>query len=413
MSHTGQVRSWRGTYGFAEAEDTTMVYIHSSEIEGGRLRVGREVRFDIEKVEGHPDRVKGVNVSGEAVLAKGVKLVCLFARSSRGGPRKRRRKKQKKPTSGKQQISKQQTENEFSEDRGLRDELKTQRRTANQEELGPVKEKVDQMCRNNKYAASTISVRKLQAELSHHTHSHRVHLVRELVKELKLEDMVTYKKEREETRTDPTHRSSQRYTKGEFIAFYGPRDGERMWNVAGQAAAGGCVCVFRLPVHTLPPKMLSCDNLSPPHRRERGRSCLVFSTTKQHHDASTLPPPPARWAVFDLQGRRRFIFVSLAPHCAFPALPSHNLPRTPSSAENVRALCHCTPFPQTKTLHVTLYAFSRLVCPVSVREVRVVNSFFSGQKVEVLSRCAPFVFPFSLQKASGFPQTSTLPVLWF
>eukprot|EP00754_Rhynchopus_humris_P004215 Rhum_TRINITY_DN12158_c0_g1::Rhum_TRINITY_DN12158_c0_g1_i1::g.49678::m.49678 len=181
MSHTGQVRSWRGTYGFAEAEDATMVYIHSSEIEGGRLRVGREVRFDIEKVEGHPDRVKGVNVSGEAVLAKGVKL----------------------------------TENEFSEDRGLRDELKTQRRAANQEELGPVKEKVDQMCRNNK-----------------------VHLVRELVKELKLEDMVTYKKEREETRTDPTHRSSQRYTKGEFIAFYGPRDGERMWNVAGQAAAG-------------------------------------------------------------------------------------------------------------------------------------------------------------------------------
>ena len=74
MSKTGKVTSWKGPFGFAETEDGTSVYIHTSEIDGGRLRVGLEVKFDIE--EGKEGKMKGTNVSGEAVTAKGAVLVC-------------------------------------------------------------------------------------------------------------------------------------------------------------------------------------------------------------------------------------------------------------------------------------------------------------------------------------------------
>ena len=76
MAHTGRVISWLGAFGFATMEDETAVYIHTDVIRGGHLRVGRMVSFDIEKVDGREDRVKGVNVAGEAVLEKGARLVC-------------------------------------------------------------------------------------------------------------------------------------------------------------------------------------------------------------------------------------------------------------------------------------------------------------------------------------------------
>ena len=80
MTHTAIVSSWRGAFGFATLEDGTSIYIHTDEIGGGRLRVGREVCFDLEAVEGQEGRHKGVNVSGTAVLPKGEKLVCVGER---------------------------------------------------------------------------------------------------------------------------------------------------------------------------------------------------------------------------------------------------------------------------------------------------------------------------------------------
>ena len=78
MALTGTVQSWKGPFGFAVTTGEkagTFVYIHSTDIDGGKLRVGRTVTFDLEPVDGH-DRMKGVNVTGEGVLAKGEKLVC-------------------------------------------------------------------------------------------------------------------------------------------------------------------------------------------------------------------------------------------------------------------------------------------------------------------------------------------------
>ena len=38
---------------------------------------------------------------------------------------------------------------------------------------------------------------------------------------------------KEEKRTDPTQKTSRSYTKGEFVAFYGQKEGERRWKEAG------------------------------------------------------------------------------------------------------------------------------------------------------------------------------------
>ena len=78
MSKSGKVISWRGPFGFAEMDDKTLVYIHTTEIDEGKLRVGLSVNFDTEEVDGHGGKLKGTNVSGDAVLAKGAKLVCFF-----------------------------------------------------------------------------------------------------------------------------------------------------------------------------------------------------------------------------------------------------------------------------------------------------------------------------------------------
>ena len=78
MSKSGKVISWRGPFGFAEMDDKTLVYIHTTEIDGGKLRVGLTVNFDTEEVDGHGGKLKGTNVSGDAILPKGDKLVCRF-----------------------------------------------------------------------------------------------------------------------------------------------------------------------------------------------------------------------------------------------------------------------------------------------------------------------------------------------
>eukprot|EP01059_Diplonema_ambulator_P012174 TRINITY_DN223_c0_g1_i4.p1 TRINITY_DN223_c0_g1~~TRINITY_DN223_c0_g1_i4.p1 ORF type:complete len:183 (+),score=92.76 TRINITY_DN223_c0_g1_i4:54-602(+) len=179
MSQTGTVKSWRGAYGFAEMKDGTLVYIHTDEIDGGRLRVGMTVSFDTEAVEGHEGRVKGTNVSGEAVLAKG------------------------------QKLSDEDMEKERERLKKLRDEKKEEL----QAEYAPVWDKVKDLSRNNK-----------------------VHLVRQLAAELNMMDCVEFKND--DRRPDPTQRGGPSYTKDEFFAFYGRREGLRMWDLAGKRGAG-------------------------------------------------------------------------------------------------------------------------------------------------------------------------------
>ncbi|KAJ9458889.1 hypothetical protein DIPPA_03000 [Diplonema papillatum] len=176
MSKTGTVKSWKMAYGFAETDDGTLVWIHTSEIDGGRLRVGRKVSFDTEAVEGHNGRLKGTNVSGEAVLKKGERL----------------------------------SDEDFESDKKLREELRDARIGENKKEFDPVYSVVSKMKRPNKMM-----------------------LIKELTKELKLDDRVVMNGNGSR-RPDPTTRSKKTYSKPEFIAFYGQRDGEKMWNLAGQ-----------------------------------------------------------------------------------------------------------------------------------------------------------------------------------
>eukprot|EP01059_Diplonema_ambulator_P012172 TRINITY_DN223_c0_g1_i2.p1 TRINITY_DN223_c0_g1~~TRINITY_DN223_c0_g1_i2.p1 ORF type:complete len:194 (+),score=114.38 TRINITY_DN223_c0_g1_i2:54-635(+) len=180
MSQTGTVKSWRGAYGFAEMKDGTLVYIHTDEIDGGRLRVGMTVSFDTEAVEGHEGRVKGTNVSGEAVLAKG------------------------------QKLSDEDMEKERERLKKLRDEKKEEL----QAEFAPVWDQVKDLPKNQK-----------------------AHLVRELAKELGLK--MQKPEGKVEKRADPTQRGGQTYTKEEFFAFYGKADGVRMWNAASKGGKKG------------------------------------------------------------------------------------------------------------------------------------------------------------------------------
>eukprot|EP01064_Diplonema_japonicum_P032337 TRINITY_DN604_c0_g1_i1.p1 TRINITY_DN604_c0_g1~~TRINITY_DN604_c0_g1_i1.p1 ORF type:complete len:200 (+),score=99.40 TRINITY_DN604_c0_g1_i1:59-601(+) len=170
MSQTGVVKSWRGAYGFAEVAEGPLVWIHTDEIDGGRLRVGLTVNFDIEEVEGHEGRVKGTNVSGEAVLAKGVKL----------------------------------SDEEMEKEKERLNSLREEKKEKLQEEFAPVWDMVKDLGRSQK-----------------------MHLVKQLAKEL---DVNVNRPD--EKRADPTQRNGKTYTKEEFMAFYGKKDGNRMWNAA-------------------------------------------------------------------------------------------------------------------------------------------------------------------------------------
>eukprot|EP01061_Rhynchopus_euleeides_P022777 TRINITY_DN371_c1_g1_i1.p2 TRINITY_DN371_c1_g1~~TRINITY_DN371_c1_g1_i1.p2 ORF type:complete len:195 (+),score=97.23 TRINITY_DN371_c1_g1_i1:124-708(+) len=186
MSLTGTVKSWNGKYGFVETKEGTLAYVHTSEIDGGKLRIGRTVKLDTEAVEGHDGRVKGVNVAGEGVLAKGEKL----------------------------------GEDDLEADKKLRSEVREEFKKTKDEEYEPVRAQVDTLSKAN-----------------------QVRLVRELSKELKLDapapKAAKQAKADNERRQDPTQRGGPGFTKLEFVAFYGQKDGLRMWEVAGALSRKG------------------------------------------------------------------------------------------------------------------------------------------------------------------------------
>eukprot|EP01060_Flectonema_neradi_P002035 TRINITY_DN11231_c0_g1_i1.p1 TRINITY_DN11231_c0_g1~~TRINITY_DN11231_c0_g1_i1.p1 ORF type:complete len:245 (+),score=40.24 TRINITY_DN11231_c0_g1_i1:377-1111(+) len=68
MSQQGTVKTWKKSHGFVQSDGGDVVYIHQSEIPECRLKVGELCYFDTVTVEGHGGRVKGVNVSGPAVV---------------------------------------------------------------------------------------------------------------------------------------------------------------------------------------------------------------------------------------------------------------------------------------------------------------------------------------------------------
>eukprot|EP01064_Diplonema_japonicum_P037917 TRINITY_DN9028_c0_g1_i1.p1 TRINITY_DN9028_c0_g1~~TRINITY_DN9028_c0_g1_i1.p1 ORF type:complete len:180 (+),score=80.16 TRINITY_DN9028_c0_g1_i1:52-591(+) len=167
MSQSGKVTSWRGPFGFAEMEDGTSIYIHTDEIDGGRLRVGLTVNFDVE--EGKEGKKKGTNVSGDAVVKKGVEL----------------------------------SEEEKEADKARRQEMRGQRAETLKAEYQPVYDKV-------------VALKNFQ----------QVALLKKLVKEL---DGTI-----EQKRADPTQKKGgKKFTKGEFVAFYGAKEGSAMWEAAG------------------------------------------------------------------------------------------------------------------------------------------------------------------------------------
>ena len=68
MTHIATVKMWRKNYGFAEADDGSIVHITREEIGGMALQPGLTVTCDLVPVEGHAGRVKGTNVTGEAIV---------------------------------------------------------------------------------------------------------------------------------------------------------------------------------------------------------------------------------------------------------------------------------------------------------------------------------------------------------
>ncbi|KAJ9470891.1 hypothetical protein DIPPA_12097 [Diplonema papillatum] len=162
MSQTGIVTSWRGPFGFVELEDKTAVYVATEDIDGGRLRVGRTVTFDTE--EGKEGKLKGVNVKGEGVLAKGTEL----------------------------------SEEDKAEDRKKAQEFRESKTNAAKEEMQPVWDKVEKLALSNQVTLlkklSSMNGGKLEAKYA-----------------------------------DPTQKGSKKFTKGEFLAFYGNEEGNQRW----------------------------------------------------------------------------------------------------------------------------------------------------------------------------------------
>ncbi|KAJ9452059.1 hypothetical protein DIPPA_14995 [Diplonema papillatum] len=69
MAVVGTVRRWMRSYGFAEAESGEVVYFHKTLLpEGYKLKVGEVLFFDMEPVDGHGGRLRGINISGPAIV---------------------------------------------------------------------------------------------------------------------------------------------------------------------------------------------------------------------------------------------------------------------------------------------------------------------------------------------------------
>lgn len=179
MAKSGTVISWKKPYGFVETDDGETVYINTSEIDGGRLRVGLTVNFDIEA--GKDGKPKGVNVSGPAVLPTGTEL----------------------------------SEEEIAADK---ERMKAQRDAAKKkrtDELDSLWEQVEKASRKNQSAILSRLMKLLEVE--------------------KAEE-----KRADPTQKDGKKgKGPQLYSKGEFIAFYGKTQGLEMWDVAGGKKKGG------------------------------------------------------------------------------------------------------------------------------------------------------------------------------
>ena len=85
--------------------------------------------------------------------------------------------------------------------------MKDANKEANKAEFDPVFEEVSKLNKHNK-----------------------VHLVHTLIKELNLGAL----EKPQEKRRDPTQRGGVSYSKTEFVAFYGAKEGTRMWNLSGK-----------------------------------------------------------------------------------------------------------------------------------------------------------------------------------
>ena len=72
MAHRCVVKTWIRNHGFAESGDGKVVWVHQKELsEGQTLKVGGVINCDIEEVEGHSGRVRGVRVSGPGIAKAG------------------------------------------------------------------------------------------------------------------------------------------------------------------------------------------------------------------------------------------------------------------------------------------------------------------------------------------------------
>eukprot|EP01059_Diplonema_ambulator_P013318 TRINITY_DN2384_c0_g1_i1.p1 TRINITY_DN2384_c0_g1~~TRINITY_DN2384_c0_g1_i1.p1 ORF type:complete len:216 (+),score=112.29 TRINITY_DN2384_c0_g1_i1:47-649(+) len=159
MSKTGIAKNWKGPFGLVEMEDGTVVRIETGAIDGGRLRVGYTVSFDLKDDSKKPI---GVNVTGPAVLPKGTVL----------------------------------SEEEQAEDKKKIEELKSKDKA----QFEPVWEAVQALTTGNK-----------------------LQLARELAK--KLDTDIVFNRDK---RMD----KGNAFTKGEFLAFYGEKEGEKKWAAA-------------------------------------------------------------------------------------------------------------------------------------------------------------------------------------
>eukprot|EP01064_Diplonema_japonicum_P029445 TRINITY_DN477_c1_g3_i2.p1 TRINITY_DN477_c1_g3~~TRINITY_DN477_c1_g3_i2.p1 ORF type:complete len:227 (+),score=108.21 TRINITY_DN477_c1_g3_i2:86-682(+) len=159
MSLSGVAKNWKGPFGLVEMADSTVVRVETETIDGGRLRVGYPVTFDLKEDSKKPI---GINVTGEAVLAKGTVL----------------------------------TEEQQAEDKKKIEELKAKDKA----QFDPIWDEVKELANGNKYQ-----------------------LARDLAKKLGI-DIALNKDKRMD--------KGNSFTKGEFLAFYGEKEGEKKWNAA-------------------------------------------------------------------------------------------------------------------------------------------------------------------------------------
>lgn len=177
MAKVGTVVAWRRPFGIVETADGETVRIYTADIDGGRLRVGREAKFDVEEVK--EGKFKGVNVTGDAVLLKDQEL----------------------------------NEEQIAEDKA---HVKAQRKAnndKNSKELEDILALLEKTSRKNK----SLVLNKLMKSMN--------------------------VSKADEKRVDPTQETGKgktplKYSRGEFIAFYGKAQGLQLWKDAAPKKKG-------------------------------------------------------------------------------------------------------------------------------------------------------------------------------